>query len=178
MVKRIAITGPESTGKSTLSMELAQLYHADWVEEYSRQYLDKIQRPYNQDDILMIAKGQILSENIAISRAKSFLFCDTDLLVTKIWSEVKYSSCDPWILENIPTHAYDLYLLCDIDLPWTPDPLREHPHMRKELFDLYLKDLQFYNFPFAIVSGNGNARIQNAKRIIDEYFIHTALVSK
>ena len=177
-VKKIAITGPESTGKSSLSEALATYYHTEWVPEFAREYLNNLQRPYRQEDILTIAKGQLEAENLCFGKANTYLFCDTDPLVTKIWSEVKYGSCDRWILDRVADHPYDLYLLCDIDLPWTTDPLREHPHFRKQLFDLYQKDLQFYHFPWAIVSGSGNNRMLNAIKTIDEHFIHTSLVSK
>ncbi len=178
MIRRIAITGPESTGKSILSESLARHFKTQWVPEYAREYLALLETQYKQSDILEIAKGQLCAEEEHKTYANNFLFCDTDLLVTKIWSEVKYGNCDEWILQQLVNHSYDLFLLCDIDLPWAPDPLREHPNFRKELFDIYLKNLKLYKFPFAIVRGTGIDRMNNAIKIIDEYFIHTPLVSK
>ena len=166
MVKRISITGPESTGKSELAEQLAKHFNTMWVEEYAREYLNSIGRPYNYADILEIAKKQFNNEFELLPRASDYLFCDTDLIVTKIWCDVKFDKCHEWIEENILKHKHDLYLLCDIDLPWADDPLREHPDKRKYLFDLYLKELKQKKLPYEIVSGIGNDRLQNAIKII------------
>ena len=167
---RIAVTGPESTGKSELAEKLAGYYHTLWVPEYAREYLNKIHRPYHQDDILAIAKGQLANEETLFCRADKFLFCDTDFIVTKIWSEFRYGSCHPWILRQVNEHRYDLFLLCDIDLPWQDDQLREHPDKRKELFDLYYHELVERHFPFKVISGFGEERIKRAISEIDNAF--------
>jgi NadR type nicotinamide-nucleotide adenylyltransferase len=159
---KIAITGPESTGKSRLAEELAVYYQTEFVVEYAREYIDHLDRPYNQNDILEIAKGQIRNENEKSSLAKGILFCDTELIVTQIWSEVKYGNCDPWILKTIKENKYDLFLLCNIDLPWEADPQREHPHMREKLLRMYSDTLTNYKFPFQVVSGIGPVRLKNA----------------
>jgi NadR type nicotinamide-nucleotide adenylyltransferase len=164
---RIAITGPESTGKSLLAEKLATHYHTLWVPEYAREYIDHLGRPYTREDILQIAKGQIRNENLLAGRAKGLLFCDTELIVTKIWSEVKYGTCDPWILEKIPENKYGLFLLCNIDLPWEFDPQREHPEMREKLFELYRDELDRWGFPYFVVSGTGKERILNALSFIE-----------
>lgn len=167
---KIAVTGPESTGKSILSEQLAEYYHTCWVPEFAREYLDSHGPVYEEKDIVLIAKGQILKEQEAERNARGFLFCDTELIVTKIWSEVRYQRCDPWILRTIEDHPYDLFLLCDVDLPWEPDPLREHPHMRPQLFEMYYNELLSRGFPFAVVSGLGNTRLLNAVRLIGDCF--------
>jgi NadR type nicotinamide-nucleotide adenylyltransferase len=169
MTRRIAITGPESTGKSVLAEQLAAHFQTTWVPEYAREYLEILAKPYQEKDILNIARGQLSSEESKLDHARDFLFCDTEFLVTKIWSEVKYGRCDPWILEMVETHRYDLYLLCDIDLPWQEDPLREHPHRRRYLFDLYLNELQSRKYPFAVVRGTGPSRLENALEIIGRF---------
>jgi NadR type nicotinamide-nucleotide adenylyltransferase len=161
-ILKIAITGPESTGKSRLAMELAEYYKTVYVPEFAREYIDCLDRPYTQDDILKIAKGQISEEERWIKQADRMLFCDTELIVTKIWSEVKYGFCDPWILKKIEENKYDLFLLCDIDLPWEADPQREHPHMREKLFTLYYDELKGRGVPFKVVSGAGRERLMNA----------------
>jgi len=161
-ILKIAITGPESTGKSQLAEELAEHYKTVFVPEYARGYIDRLDRPYNREDILEIARGQIREEERGIKRATRLLFCDTELIVTKIWSEVKYGICDSWILEKIEENKYDLFLLCNIDLSWEEDPQREHPHMREKLFQLYHEELTERGFPFGIVSGIGSDRLQNA----------------
>ena len=170
MLLRIAITGPESTGKSLLAEGLAAYYRTAWVPEYAREYLESLSHPYEEEDILRIARGQIHSEECQAVDAKGILFCDTELIVTKIWSEVKYGRCHPWIQEQIKEHRYDLYLLTAVDLPWEPDPLREHPEMREKLFSLYHRELTRLGFPFFVVSGVGEARLRNAVKSIEGYF--------
>jgi NadR type nicotinamide-nucleotide adenylyltransferase len=169
MVKTIAVTGPESTGKSVLAKQLAEHYQTVWVPEFARSYLENLGRAYTEKDILEIAKGQVRAEETAATSANGFLFCDTELIVTKIWSEVKYRRCDPWIINGVERQSYDLYLLCDIDLPWEYDPLREHPHIRKDLFRLYHKELTVRNFSFAIVRGVGPRRLENAIDAIERF---------
>jgi NadR type nicotinamide-nucleotide adenylyltransferase len=159
---RIAITGPESTGKSELAQGLAKYYNTMWVPEYAREYLNNLERPYEYEDILTIAKGQVKGEKEMRTQAGRFLFADTEMLVLKIWCDVKYGKCHPWILDKLEKQNYDLYLLTDIDLPWQPDPLREHPDMRKELFDLYLGELEKRKLPFEIVRGLGQQRLKDA----------------
>lgn len=170
MIRKIAITGPESTGKSILAEQLAAYYHTVWVPEFAREYLQILGKPYQEEDILVIAKGQIEAEACKLKRADNYLFCDTELLVTKIWSEVKYQRCHPWITETMLVQQYDLYLLCNIDLPWQYDPLREHPDQRQFLFDLYYTELKNMQAPFAVVSGIGDVRMENAVEIINNFF--------
>jgi NadR type nicotinamide-nucleotide adenylyltransferase len=168
-IRKIAITGPESTGKSLLAERLANHYQTKWVPEFARSYIDELKRPYVAGDILAIARGQLDLEQEILKQASNYLFCDTELIVTKIWSEVKYGYCDPWILANIEKNHYHLFLLCDIDLPWVEDPQREHPHLRNKLFDLYFRELTTRNFPFRVVSGTGESRLENAVRLISEF---------
>ena len=172
MILSIAVTGPESTGKSMLAEQLASHYNTVWVPEYAREYLEKLGHPYEQTDIQKIAQGQLNHEAKLKEQASGFLFCDTEMLVTKIWSEVKYNRCDPWILQAVENHRYDLYLLCDIDLPWQFDPLREHPDQRQFLFDLYYNELMTRGFPFAVVRGKGYSRLENAIEIIENYVVN------
>lgn len=167
MQRRIAITGPESTGKSWLAEQLALYFHAAWVPEYAREYLKSLDHPYHQEDITKIAKGQWEREKRMARRGGPFLFCDTEFLVTRIWSLVKYGACDPWIDTMANEHRYNLYLLCDIDLPWEFDPLREHPDKRQWLFDLYLEELNSRNFPFRVVKGCGIDRLECAVKAIN-----------
>lgn len=167
---RIVITGPESSGKSTLTEKLAEHYKSMWVAEYAREYIDSLDREYNYDDILEIAKGQISRENELAKKAGQFLFCDTGLLVPKIWCEVKFGKCHPWILDTIEEHQYDLYLLCKPDIPWQADPQRENPFDRDELFERYLNELTTKKFPFFIVAGKEEKRLHNAIQAIDSGF--------
>jgi len=165
----IAITGPESTGKSVLAEQLADRYQTVWVPEFARMYLSKIDRPYIYDDILEIAKGQHKSIEAILPLANKICFMDTELLVTRIWCDVKYKTCHPWIIENLKNQDFDLYLLTDIDLPWEFDPLREHPDKRKYLFDLYQKELDSLGFNYRIVRGLGEKRLKNAIAFVREF---------
>jgi NadR type nicotinamide-nucleotide adenylyltransferase len=160
-IARIAITGPESTGKSVLAEQLASHYKTVWVPEFAREYIGSLNSKYHQDDILHIAKSQRKSEEKMLGRADGFLFCDTELIVTKIWSEHSFKVCDKWILNNINKNVYDLFLLCDIDLPWQFDPLREHPELREYFFNLYVNELSSRKFPYAVISGSNTNRIKD-----------------
>ena len=154
-----------------LAADLAKFYRTSWVPEYARYYLEINGPEYGEEDILTIAKGQLEQETKSEANASGYLFCDTEFIVTKIWSEVKYGRCHPWILKQIEEHTYDLFLLCDIDLPWTYDPLREHPEMREELFELYCRELDSRGLPYTIVNGTGIDRLNHAVSSIFEYFI-------
>lgn len=165
-LKRIAITGPESTGKSWLASALALHFNDIWAPEFSRSYLESLNRPYHFDDIEKIAQGQIEAENALASKAKSWLFCDTDVLVNYVWSSYKYGKSTQWIENMLKHHTYTHTLLCSTDLPWQFDPLREHPLQRDELFDLYLSLLQKSGVSFSIVSGSGDERLQCALNAI------------
>lgn len=162
--KRILILGPESTGKSTLAADLANHFDEPWVPEFAREYLENINRPYQFEDLLEIGKGQVGLEDQLAEKAKNFLFCDTDLRVIHIWSEHRFGKTDFWVLEEIDRRKYDLILLTDTDLPWTPDPLREYPEleMRQYFFKKYLQLAEESGFPFLIVSGDQKSRLQTA----------------
>ncbi|MFC2102038.1 AAA family ATPase [Bacteroidota bacterium] len=180
MIRRVAITGPESTGKSILASQLAEHFETAWVPEFAREYIDQLGRPYEESDILAIAKGQLKLEKerereLLAKTGKpkeQYLFCDTEGLVTKIWSDVKFGRCNPWILHQIGTNPFDLYLLCYIDIPWEYDPQREHPEMREQLFTLYHNELLERNLNFRVVSGLGEERLNNAIKFVETSFIN------
>lgn len=162
MIRRIAIVGPESTGKSLLSAQLAAHFAAPWVPEHAREYLTQLDRAYTEADLLSIARGQLALEAEREQQAGGWLFCDTNLLIIKVWSEYKYGRCHPEILQRMALDRYALHLLTDIDLPWEDDPLREHPHRRAELFGIYRSELLRSGRPFAVVRGLGEERLQCA----------------
>jgi nicotinamide riboside kinase len=151
-----------------LAKSLADHYQCEWVPEYARQYLQDINKPYQEADLLKIAKGQVLLEENKLQKAGKFLFSDTEMLVCKIWSEEKFGRCHPWILNQLDRQHYDLYLLCKPDLPWQADPLRENPQDRDRLFEVYRKELSLRKLPFAIVSGQGNARTKTALQAMED----------
>ncbi len=167
-VRRVAIVGPECTGKTDLARFLASHYQTQWVPEFARAYLEKLDRPYIKEDLTTIAEAQIESENTIARQASRFLFCDTNLVVIKIWSEFKYGSCDPEILTLMQQQKYELHLLTDVDLPWEDDPLREHPHKRQELFDLYKSELENTQTKFTIIRGDYASRRSAAVKAIEQ----------
>lgn len=169
-MKKVAVTGPESTGKSWLCRELAAHFQGIFVPEFAREYLDRLNRDYLAADIVKIARGQLAAEQIPEGSTAPFMFCDTELIVTKIWSIHRYGKCDPYILKNITVNKYELFLLCDVDLPWEYDRQREHPHLRHYFMEWYKRELEGYGFPYRIVSGNGPDRLKAAIRHITDFF--------
>ena len=170
LLKKIVVTGPESTGKSTLCEQLAMNYKTLWVPEYAREYLMKLGRPYTYDDLLIIAKGQIEQEDrITASSDNSLIFIDTDMYVMKVWCEYVFGKCHSFILNEIVNRKYDVYLLCNTDLPWVADELREYPDLksREELYHMY-KDLMInQSTQWFDISGNYEERLLNAISFID-----------
>ena len=168
----VAITGPESTGKTTLSRQLAAHYRTTWVPEYARAYLAEKGPHYTLSDLEAIAHGQLQAEASVAAEAQrqehAVLFCDTDLLVIKVWAEHAFGHCPAWILQRLQQQRYDLVLLPNVDLPWEPDPLREHPHLRQHFFQLYQRALQDQKANFAVISGEPAQRFEQARLLVDE----------
>jgi NadR type nicotinamide-nucleotide adenylyltransferase len=178
MLQKIVVLGPESTGKSTLCEALAKHYGVVDCKEYARQYLNENGTKYNFEDLLTIAKGQLTLEQKAIDKAEQLLIetsknkivIDTNMYVMKVWCEYVFNNCHTYILDEINNRNYDFYLLCDIDLPWSADEMREYPDEkpRQELFAIYKDILINQNTPWGIVSGAGDERTQNAIKLINK----------
>ena len=192
MLKKIVIIGPESTGKSTLCEKLAAHYDTSWCPEYAREYLLKHGTDYSYDNLLEIAKGQIAMEEkyiriveedqaaTGLSRPPTndsrlsthhspLLFIDTDMYVMKVWCQFVFGKCHAWILNQIEERKYDLYLLCNVDLPWVKDELREYPDLarRKKLYDIYREIMLKQAVPWIDISGNYEERFQKAVNAVD-----------
>jgi len=169
---KIAMFGPESTGKTTLAIQLADHYKTAWVPEFARDYLQKKwdmqQQICDVDDMLPIAYGQTKLENDGQAVADTYLFCDTNLMVTKVFSEVYYNYCDPALDKAAQEHEYDLFFLTDIDVPWEKDDLRDRAEGRDAVFGLFKKSLIENNKPFITLSGDKNLRLEKAISIIDD----------
>jgi len=165
--------GPESTGKTTLAKRLAGHFKTVWVEEYMREFLqkkwDEEKERIQPKDLIIIAKGQIKRENYLSSIANKVLFCDTDLLQLKVYSEVYYNGyCNPDLLKAALNNWYDIYFLTNIDTPWVPDDLRDKPHEREPMFQRFRHTLQTTNRPFITLSGEENERFETAVSKINE----------
>lgn len=171
------VIGPESTGKSTLCEELSQHFDAPWCPEFAREYLLAYGTSYTYNDLLTIAKGQLaLEDEYAILAYKEWneqqnrqtktplLLVDTNMYVMKVWCEFVFGNCHPFILEQIAGRPYDLYLLCNTDLPWTKDELREYPDhdTRQKLYLMYKDILVNQHVPWVDISGNDEERLQAA----------------
>ncbi|MDQ6756620.1 MAG: ATP-binding protein [Bacteroidota bacterium] len=172
-LKKIVVIGPESTGKSTLCVQLAEHYQTLWCAEYAREYLESKGKDYSYDDLLIIAKGQIDSEEKTLSKAdcrQSAVFIDTDMQVMKVWCEFAFGKCHSWILNQIAVRKYDLYLLCNVDLPWVKDELREYPDAatRNKLYHFYKDAMVNQPVQWIDISGNYEERLQMAINAIDK----------
>lgn len=181
MLKKIVIIGPESTGKSTLCAQLAAHYETSWCPEFAREFLHTNGTNYDYEDLLRIAKGQLALEDEYTARLEQQseplleagghipLLIDTDMYVMKVWCEFVFNKCHRFILEQISQRNYDLYLLCNTDLPWEKDELREYPdpHTRHKLFQIYQDTLINQAVPWATISGLGDARLESAIRTVD-----------
>jgi len=171
MLKKIAVIGPESTGKSTLSENLATYYDTVWVPEYAREYLLQHGINYKYEDLLEIAKGQIRSEDeIAMLAKNDLLFVDTNMYVMKVWYEFVFGKCEQWITDRIGDRTYDLYLLCNTDLPWVKDDLREYPDLetRQRLFGLYREIMENQTVPWVEINGDYEERMRTAVKAVDD----------
>ncbi len=177
MIRKIAVTGPESCGKTSLARALAAHFKTLWVPEFARFYLPYLPTPYTEADVLTMARGQMALEDAIANEAIWPVFCDTDMLVFKVWSEVKYGRCHSAILTNLYNKRYCFHLLCAPDLPWEFDPLRENADNRDQLFDLYEQSLKQENLPFVIVSGQGEHRVSAAIKAV-ETFLYDNSISK
>lgn len=154
VIKKFIITGPESTGKTTLTKTLCTNFKLPYQDEYARTYLNAKGKNYGYEDLLEIAKGQLNIESNISSKVKNFAIFDTDLLTIKIWSLYKFGKLDSRIETILSSYLNRTYILCYPDLPWTPDPLRENPSNRKSIFDMYQKLLIAYKFKFHVIKGN------------------------
>jgi nicotinamide riboside kinase len=167
-MRKIVITGPESSGKTTLSVALSTYLTLPLVPEYARQYLEDRGGAYDRSDLLMIAQGQATLERRAVSLGADAIICDTDLLTIVIWSDEKYGCCDTLIRDMYERDKPDLYLLCKPDIPWEPDPLRENPSDRDRLMDLYSAALRGKDVE--IIHGDMEFRMHAALEILLDRF--------
>ncbi len=179
LMYKIAVIGPESTGKSVLTKALALHYSAPHVDEYARSYVEQLERPYTYEDVCAIARYQVEAENrieqkemrsAATTTKTKFIFFDTDLIITKVWFDYCYKTVPSFVNEQLSKGFFDLYLLCDTDLPWEPDPVREHGDDREFFFDWYRREIEQLSKPYVVVQGLGDSRLQSAIQAIELHF--------
>lgn len=164
---KIAITGPESTGKTTLARDLAEEFNTIWIPEFAREYLERKNRKYDFKDIEIIAREQEKTWKNAYN--EELIFFDTEFTVLKIWSEIKFGKVASYIIDSLENQEFDHYFICDpAGIEWVEDPLREDPERREELFDLYLRVMYSNNRDFTILSGDWNERLENAVRVVNK----------
>ena len=183
---RIVVIGPESTGKSSLCEALSKHFDAVWCPEFAREYLTTHGKDYTFEQLDEIARGQIgledrfsemavrqWSEKQEPTTTNPMLFVDTDMYVMKVWCEFVFGKCHPWIHEEIKKRNYDLYLLCNTDLPWQQDHLREYPDLetRETLLGIYRNLLKHQSVPWEEVSGTGQDRIDAAIHAVEKHVL-------
>ena len=174
-VRRVVVTGPESTGKTTLARRLSERFSTEWVPEFARGYLDGKfageaipSPPCEEGDIPEIARGQIAGEGAAARRANRLLVCDTDLYLTRLYAEEFFGSSPDWIGKEAARRPYDLHLLLDVDVPWVGDPQRDRPHRRRDLLLRLQGWLEADGRAYRIVSGDWDARWRQAVAAVEK----------
>ncbi|GAA4116165.1 hypothetical protein GCM10022393_16670 [Aquimarina addita] len=170
---KIVLFGPESTGKTTLARLLSEHYDTAWVPEYMRIYLqkkwDETREVCDYNDLIPIAQGQIKLESKVIDKGHDLIFCDTNVLELKVYSEVYYKGEVPELIEKLSSeNVYDLYLLTYIDTPWVADDLRDKPNQREEMFSIFKKTLTTYKYPYVVLKGDETSRFKKAVHSIDQ----------
>lgn len=166
---KIAIVGPESTGKSTLSKWLADHYQTIWVPEFARSYCENLTTDCTWQDEINMFYGQLALEKELLPKANKLLICDTTFITVKIWSDQLFGNSPQEVLDELPKHPYDFYLLLDIDTPWQDDPLRNFPNMREHFMQVWHRELKALNANYTVISGTGQERFENAVKAIDAF---------
>ena len=159
MIRKIVFTGPESTGKTTLTEKLSGVLNLPYVQEMSRPYIHNLQTNYTYDDLCSIAMLQMSEEEKIMSMNPHFLICDTDLLTIKIWCEDKFKQCDLWLTHAFVDRTPEMYFLCAPDFPWEEDPQREDSQRRDHLYEVYKEHLIQYKKRFIELNGSVENRM-------------------
>lgn len=165
---KIAVVGPESTGKSTIAQAVARHFNTVCVPEYAREYCKNLHNEYTLQDEVNMYYGQIALEDTLIPLANNnILLCDTTILTVKIWCDHLFGNTPQEVKDEIQQRPYDLYLLMDIDLPWEEDPLRDFPEQRDHFMEVWKQELKQLKARYAIISGMGSERLENALAAIN-----------
>jgi len=169
-LRRIILTGPECTAKTTLTVDLANRFGTIYIAEYAREYIENLKRQYTYDDVVNIAMKQVELMETFSNKSGELLFLDTYLIITKIWFIRVFGTMPEWINAEIQKTKNDLYLLCKPDIPWKPDSVRENGgEMREILYQEYENELKLAGLHYAIVDGQGSERLNTAVKIVKEF---------
>ncbi|PVH24827.1 AAA family ATPase [Sphingobacterium corticibacter] len=167
---KIAVVGPESTGKSTMAKKLAERYQTVCVPEYARYYCQNLDNKYTLQDEVNMYYGQVaLEESLIPLASNGLLIADTTIMTIKIWSDHLFGHTPEEVLNEIKLRKYDFYLLMDIDLPWEDDPLRDFPEQRPHFLEVWKKELSQLNANYSLISGQGEARLENGIAAVQSF---------
>lgn len=167
---KIAVVGPESTGKSFMSRRLAKEFETLFVPEYARYYCEDLDNKYTLQDELNMFYGQIaLEDSVLAVLDNPILICDTTILTVKVWSDHLFGETPEVVLEEVKSRVYDFYLLMDIDLPWEDDPLRDFPNEREYFMGVWKKELSVLRADYAVIRGTGETRNINGINAVKKY---------
>jgi len=170
-IRKIVITGPESTGKTALAQQLAHHFNTIWIPEYAREYVENLGNLYVYEDLIKITNIQINKLREVTEKPNQFIFLDTDLIIMKVWFQEAFQNYPEWLHDSIKQRNIDLYLLCTTDISWMYDPVRENKgDNRERLFKIYKQELEAYGFSYRIITGKNTNRLQNAIKIMDVFF--------
>lgn len=169
-VPKVTFIGAESTGKTTLSLKVASRLDATWIPEYGRVYVEQVRSVVDQRDMDLIVLGQMALEEWGMRHAQRLLVCDTDILTSCIWNERYFKHYPEWMSHEFEQRRSDLFLLCDIDLPWVADEIRDSGGERRRWFHRrFLEELHARNLPYVLISGNYDERFQRALDAITQH---------
>lgn len=171
---KIAVVGPESTGKSTIAAQLAQYYDTVCIPEYAREYCRHLNRQYTMQDEMNMFYGQLALERSLVPFARNgLLICDTMFLTIKVWCDHLFGHTPQQVHDELRRHPYDFFLLMDVDLPWIDDPLRDFPDLREHFMQVWHEELQAIDANYVVVSGTGDLRYENALRAVMSFLEKT-----
>lgn len=168
-MKRIVVTGAESSGKSTLAQFLANRFRIPTAPEYARIYLETHGAAYDYAVVHQIAREHLVYQSERVSKASAWGIYDTDLLNFIIWCEVAYGNCESWLREAAARETHHVYLICKPDTPWEYDPLRESPHDRELLYEKHLDAVIATGREYQIISGMGSERMEQAEQAVMQW---------
>ena len=170
---KVVVTGPESTGKTEICKFLAASFDAAFIPEYAREYVASLNRPYTFEDVEKIARVQVNQLRQHREEKLPILFLDTYLIMTKVWFREVYGLIPDWIDNSLADAGIDLFLLCNYDIDWIPDPLRENPGPRRAfLYESYLREIEQLGKPYEVISGSGTERFNNGKKAVGKHFTY------